>query len=575
MGAIDALAVPPGAFRQYPTRAGQQQWPSQRDVCRGCLGGTCCVSEDPIHLTAFDILRLAALLDITPAEFLLKFTQDRFGEEDSESRRRRWIDDPESSTVTFLRRRANHAVSPCIFLKYVRDDDGTVRRICGVHPGRPLACREYYYDTCKTRWTGELAALQAHGLEALRDGQWNAAAIEAELCRLTAAQAESGPMSAQLALDFWTEMSRASRWEECNEEGAAAFDLTAFQDPLDDKLNRLLSKKHLRREEHRGPVPHGEQLDPFVDGNSFARGAERARLLRIAAAPPRHGLFERGSYRHYSVHRLLQAGMEAPAFFATMSAEKKKALLATIPVRPLFAGSHLNLREIYRAALAACDALVHFASYVARIGDLPELGPAGSFEFALLHALQRLETSAHPCLAQHPQLIPVKVWARRRIRQLYGKVQVSREPSNHAVLLPRWIGQLERVAHTLSRGQRCRPGLAAKRESVDRLCQRALATCGSLMETGNTEAIAVVSFSLRSLGCGYATDPRQAELLEFLLERQRVDGSWETDPAADRIPESQGDFLRQWLCATANALDALRPLRIDLLNPANHEIGLV
>src|SRR5947209_8281371 len=152
------------SFRKYPTKREKQEFTDDRQVCKSCLSGVCCSNQDAIALTSFDIFRLSAFFNMSPADFMLTFTQDEFDGEDA-GYRRKINDDPKSSVLTWLRRRANFWASPCIFLKYVRDPQGTPRRICSVHDARPLSCREFYFDTCKTRGTGELASLLAEGYE--------------------------------------------------------------------------------------------------------------------------------------------------------------------------------------------------------------------------------------------------------------------------------------------------------------------------------------------------------------------------------------------------------------------------
>ena len=131
------------SYRSYPTASKKTRRISdERRVCNECLSGACCQSEGPIAITSLDVLRLATFLDISSRALLQMFTQDRFCDEYDELRRT-LIDEPSSSVVTFLRRRAHHATSPCIFLQYIRESDGTPRRVCSVYPARPLACREY------------------------------------------------------------------------------------------------------------------------------------------------------------------------------------------------------------------------------------------------------------------------------------------------------------------------------------------------------------------------------------------------------------------------------------------------
>lgn len=273
-----------GPERRYPARADAQQPPrDERAICERCLGGTCCTTEGPIALTAFDVLRLCAALDLPPAEFFRLFTQDRFDGADGE-RYRQWLADPGSSVVSFLRRRTLDAASPCLFLKYIAEPDGTPRRVCSVHPARPLACREYYHDTCRKRWTGEMAVLQAIGYEAVRDGLVDLAEAERRLAACEP-RGDDEPLSVSWRRAHWLELRRALQPEAANHEGAADPRLAALQDPVEDKLNRLLSSPRLRFEEKYGPEPMAEQLHRYDAGLSLALGGERARLLDIARRP--------------------------------------------------------------------------------------------------------------------------------------------------------------------------------------------------------------------------------------------------------------------------------------------------
>ncbi|MGH9843560.1 MAG: YkgJ family cysteine cluster protein [Blastocatellia bacterium] len=402
-------------FRRYPTRLSRQEYDDERRVCGDCLSGACCASEDPIHLTSFDVFRLAAFFDLSPAEFLRRFTQDRFAGEDSETRRRLWVEDAESSTVTFLRRRANSPTSPCIFLKYVRDHDGTPRRVCGVHEARPLACREYYYDTCKTRWTGEIAALLAEGFEKLRDGEINEARIDAELARFSAHDCAAAPLSASLERHFWMEMKRAVDPDRSNSEGAASYRAADYQDPAAEKLNRILSVKHLRFEEKYGPRPHGEQLMPYAAGLGFAGSAERARLLTIVRKPPSAGLFSTGDYPFYVAHRAMLPGVKAAAVFAAIPDGEIRSFLKSLPDIRLFprheqsAVRRTTLREVYAAGLKGYNHLIRVASYFAAMGRILEVERPGQIEASLLTMLAGFGTSLNPYLADNPYFRPVKL----------------------------------------------------------------------------------------------------------------------------------------------------------------------
>jgi Fe-S-cluster containining protein len=413
---VDGLPDP-GPFRVSPTRAACQRAASPRPRCGDCLGGTCCQSEDAIYLTAFDILRLAAFFDLSPGDFLQRFTQERFAEGPLEPYRRQTIDDPESSVVTYLRRRSNRSYSPCIFLTYVVDRDGTPRRQCGVHAARPLACREYYDHHCRARATGELAVLHAHMFEMIRDGRVSLDLAHARRERLRPLLTPEAPMSAWLEYAVWTEAVRALRHDEANEEGANSYAIADYQDPLDEKIDRLLSKQRLRLEERYGWVPHGDQLQAYRGGLSFVDSPEHRRLLRIVATPPSHGLFEDGDYPFFAANRLTIEGMRKPRAFLALGAARKARLLDTVPTSSLFPAHRdpriraTTARDVWRAALDAADALTVFASYIARLGITPETAPPGTLEWELLYVLRRLKVDRHPVLKLHPGLRQIEAWA--------------------------------------------------------------------------------------------------------------------------------------------------------------------
>lgn len=382
-------------FRRYPVKASKQQPRDDHRVCHDCLGGTCCSSEDPIYVTAFDVLRLSAYFHLPPAEFLLKFTQDRFDREDSDLKRRAYIDDPDSSVITYLRRRANYATSPCIFLKYVEEEDGTPRRVCSVHPARPLSCREYYHDTCKTRWTGEIAAIEAHCLEAVRDGRIDLATAEAK------AALPAGDTPSYLERAFWTHARRALRREECNTDGANAYDIAQWQDPIDEKLNRMLSQKYLRFEEKYGPEPMGDQLAPYDAGLSFLDSAERARILNLVERRPRTDLFAGGDFPGYVVSRFHLPAL-APSFKFREMGEREIA----------------GFQPHDAARLRAANRMARFAGYVGTIGKVLEVEEPGQMEFEIAMVLAPLRLSEDPVLSRHGGVRKAEQWALSRLAKV-------------------------------------------------------------------------------------------------------------------------------------------------------------
>ena len=385
--------LPFGPYRRYPIRASEQADPNdERQVCGRCLGGTCCSTEGPIALTGFDVLRLAAFFDLSPADFLLAFTQDRFAGEDGDERYRSWIESAESSIVTYLRRRANHPTSPCIFLKYIHDEDGTPRRVCSVHPARPLACREYYSDTCQKRWTGELAVVHAEGLEMVRDRKITTELVETN-CRRLAPVTDADPLAKKWEYAFWSEMRRALDVERANNEGANSYPVADFQDPLDEKLNRLLSSRYLRFEEKYGPRPHGEQLAPYSAGLSFKGSPDHTRLLRIIRTGPTDDLFSRQDYPHFVGIRTMMPGVPLAESFghARVTAERDEPWA--------------------RAIARGWDFLLGLGAHAAQIGQLLEQSPWGTFELALLEALLPFDEGIQQRVAGRPCLRPAKRWA--------------------------------------------------------------------------------------------------------------------------------------------------------------------
>jgi Fe-S-cluster containining protein len=289
-------------YRLYPVADPDRHrvYKDEKSVCGDCVSGACCSSEGPIAVSAFDILRLATHLDLAPEAFLKLFTQDAF--DGCPFDPATIIDDAKNSTVTYLRRRGPEAFSPCIFLKYVSTPGEVPRRQCSVHDARPLACREYYFDTCKTRWTGELALSMADAYRQLEAGRISAATGRA---RLRALQIENRPKSMRQRWQgaIWTEVVRAACPEQANNEGTVFPSLPSMQRPVKVKLAHMLNKSYLRFEEKYGPVPHDEQLQPY--STASLDSGERARLLRIASRRAAPRLFNGQDYPYIAGARFL------------------------------------------------------------------------------------------------------------------------------------------------------------------------------------------------------------------------------------------------------------------------------
>lgn len=423
-------------FRKYPTKLAEQEFEDDTLVCRSCLSGVCCSSEDPIYLTSFDIFRLAAFFDLTPAQFLLTFTQERFDGEDSEQERRPWIEDPESSKVTYLRRRGNTPTSPCVFLKYVREEDGTPRRICSVHDARPLSCREFYFSHCKTRQTGELAALLAEGYEKVRDGEITEALADAQLARLRGHDFSSARASESMEYAFWFEMRRALKMERANGEGSRSYVAAEYQDAIDEKLNRVLSAKYLRFEEDYGPEPCCEQLMPYTSGLSFAGSPERARIMKLVRTRPSGDLYAPGDYPFYFGLRTMVPGVSHSEIFPVINEAEAEAMLEDVPPVALFPGDGspevraITRRDVCASVLRGVNHLIRFSGYLAAVGNVLEGERAGVLELELLAALSRPVKGTDDLVSRNPRLQPVRLYlAEQAVGLLEESVNDARKPA--------------------------------------------------------------------------------------------------------------------------------------------------
>jgi Fe-S-cluster containining protein len=421
-------------FRKYPTKQDQQEFADDEEVCHYCVSSACCQNQDAISLTSFDIFRLAAFFNQTPAEFMLNFTQDRFEGED-DWKRRAWNDDPNSSTVTWLRRRENLASSPCIFLKYIRDADGTPRRICSIHDARPISCREFYFSTCKKRGSGELAALLAEGFEKVRDGEITETRVDAELERFKNHDFETATFAESLEYSFWVEMKCVINLEQANVEGSNSYEMADYQDPIDEKLNRVISAKNLRCEEDYGPRPHAEQLMPYTSGLSFAGSPEYERIMKVLRTPPSSGIFGLGNYPYYIGARTLVPGVKPAGLFPTIPDKEVAAFLAQVPLSRLFPQHdltevrRLTQRDVYAGVLKGYNHLIRFASHVAALDPILEWDPPGTIERELFSMLVSFETSLNPYIAHNPYLQPVKHHlARVTIELLEQKLAAATTP---------------------------------------------------------------------------------------------------------------------------------------------------
>jgi Fe-S-cluster containining protein len=681
-------------FKEFPTRKDLQCYDDYRQVCPDCVSGACCSSEDPIYLTSFDVFRLASVFNMSAAEFMLKFTQDSFGHPESDELRRRLIDDTNSSIVTYLRRRENIPTSPCIFLKYTLDSDGTPRRVCSVHDGRPLSCREFYFVHCRTRVTGELASMLAEGFEMIRDGQITEAMVDAEVARFGQHDPQKTTLSRNMEYYFWVEMKRALNPDQANLEGANSYAMADYQDPIDVKLNRVLSSKHLRFEERYGPRPRDEQLMPYTAGLKWAGSDEYERIMMILRTPPSTGLFASGDYPFYVGLRTHLPGAKYPSAFPVIPDADINDFIRAVPRVLLFPDHDLvevreiTLSDVYVSVLKGYNHLIRFASYIATMGNVLEDGEPGFIESEIFLMTAGFETSLNPFIAQNPYLQPVKHHLSGIVIDSIEKRLASANSPEELLYSFRFLSMVKGTVRTLSAELRARfetamasvtarlqkealalfvgfdnpvvtrleagkhlnvsrawgewynrvldmrfaamAGLAHMdlapfyRWSVEELekiplrksyvfnlyemvyslgcsmsfyntiaCQdtaykdaaERLAAYGVRLfnwmeareyDTRDCEIIAVLlSAVYKGLGMSYNHDRSFGLILYRLLDRQLPDGSWQTDPLPENAPDTQGEYLFAMYRATWACIDAIRPMRNDISNPANAKLGLL
>lgn len=680
-------------FRLYPTKHDQQTFSDERQVCANCLAGACCSSEHPIALRSFDVLRLAAFFSMTPASFLLSFTQERFRDEESDQMRGRFINDLNCSIVTYLRRRENSPTSPCIFLKYVSDHAGTPRRICSVHEARPLACREFYFDTCKKRLTGELAALLAEGYEKVRDGEITEALADAHLSGCGDGDLQSKTLAQELEQSFWVEMKRAANVGRANNEGANSYDMAGYQDPIEQKMNRLLSKKHRRLEKRLGPKLRDE-LMAYASGPSFAGSDEYQRIMTILHTRPSNGLFASGNYKPYTGVRTLFPGVKPSEIFATIPDEEISLFIKALPRVRLFPDHDMfevraiTLGEVYGAVLRGYNHLIRFAGYLAAMGDVIEEARPGEFECQMLAMIAGFQTSLNPFIAKNPYFRPLKHWlAERTLKMMEADLAAADSPAElfdilrslsgvqsavptlarrlrarfnalstaiHARLQKNrldlcvrldnpmiarlaagkrlnskraWVTwgdqlldmrcaaiagfhgvdltgvyeqsvsdlekihfrkcyglDLYKIVHLLARGMSFDNTVAYQKmiykTAADRLAAYAVRLFNWMEETSykNHDCEIIAGFSsaiYRGLGHSYNRDPSFGLITYRILKAQSADGSWKANPVLEDAPGTQTDYLYMMCGATRACVDALRPMRTDVIDTDNASLGLV
>ena len=695
MGGRELPVLDLGPFRRYPTRAAEQEFEDERQVCSRCVSGVCCANQDAIFLNTFDILRLSAFFNMSAGDFMLTFTQDEF-EDDEYGWRRMCNADPKSSVVTWLRRRGKSAASPCIFLKYIREPDGTPRRVCSVHDARPLGCREFYFPNCKARGTGELATLLAAGFEKVRDGEITGEMADARLAQFGKHDFRTEPLAKSLEYGFWVEIKCATDIEGADLEGANSYDISRYQDPIDEKLNRLLSSRNLRDEESFGLRPRDEQLIPYTSGRGFAGSAEFKRIIHIARTPPSKGLFEQGHYPYYVASRTMFPGAKPSRVFQTIPRAEISSFLRQIPLTPLFPNHDLTevraitQKHLYSAVLKGYNHLIRVSSHIAALDPLLAADPPGTIERALLSIMANAETSLNPYLARNRFFVPIvqrmaessislmeeeiasagspmEVFAclrhlceaqtvvhslpadlQRRLRALRRRIMAQLRKDSLKLYVPTWNsilkrrksgrspgpttalknwtrwseqirdiryaatagfqgvdlrafytrsvnelekiplkrnyeGRLFRIATCLGYGMTSNNRIACKTVSYREAADRLVLYTSRLfdwseargVETADPETIAGLATAVyKGLGVSYNQHRCFGLILRRVLDAQQPDGSWGTDFRPSSMPEDQAQFWERTYRSTGACIDALRPLRNDVLNFENAALGL-
>jgi hypothetical protein len=79
----------------------------------------------------------------------------------------------------------------------------------------------------------------------------------------------------------------------------------------------------------------------------------------------------------------------------------------------------------------------------------------------------------------------------------------------------------------------------------------------------------------KGLGLGYDSDETFGLITHRLLSSQLPDGSWSTTLRSEDAPEEQAEYLETMYRATWACINALRPMRNDVLNSANAALALI
>jgi len=566
-----------------------------------------------------------------------------------------------------------------------------------VHDARPLSCREYYFVHCKARGTGELASLLAEGFEKVRDGEITEDMVDAELERFSGHNLENSTLARNMEYGFWVEMKCVLNMDQANVEGSNSYKSADYQDPIDEKLNRVLSAKYLRSEESYGWKPRDEQLMPYTSGLSFAGSPEYRRIMEIVKTPPSSGLFELGNYPHYVGLRTMVPSVKHSDFFPPIPALEINTFLKSVPRIPLFPNHTLaevrsiNLHDSYSAVLKAYNYLLRFMSHIASLEPILESDPPGTIETDLFKLLIKFENSVHPYLANNPYLEPVKHHMGNLAAKLLGEKLAVATSTQHVFDCLRsltvlqqtncvfpgdlqkqldnlakdvnarlqkdkieiyisaenpvetrravgkrlglatayqawceWYGQvldmryaalagfdhvslptfylqavedleklplrksyasclfdiIKYLSESMTNNNRISPTDFAYKGSADRLASYGLRLFNWQESWGaeNDDLESIADFLVavyKNLGLSLGQDENYGLITHRILASQLADGSWKTDLRGEDAPNDQAEFLETMYRATFACINALRPTKNDVMNPANVALGLI
>src|SRR5947209_2644642 len=303
---------------------------------------------------------------------------------------------------------------------------------------------------------------------------------DAQLARFRRHDPSSARASESMEYAFWFEMKRVLDMERANVEGGRSYKAADYQDPIDEKLNRVLSAKYLRFEEYYGGEPNGEQLMPYTSGLGFADSAERARIMKIVRTRPSVGLYSPGDYPFYFGLRTMVPGVRHAEVFPVVPESEVEAFLDGLPPVALFPDHDvtevrvITRRDVYASVLKGVNHLIRFSGYLAAMGSVLEYEPPGVLELELLAIFSALETSPDLFAALAPYLRPVKLHAASLGIGLLEEAAASAKRPAEVFAVHRRLCSVEAAVKTLQRDLLRRFGVAAdairRKLRKDRLC---------------------------------------------------------------------------------------------------------